>query len=65
MDKVKINICVRPYYHDVVETIERKPRFNKNNNKHYVTYKKQTHELKRGAGDVAYVIWIDEDDREK
>lgn len=65
MDKVKINICVRPYYHDVVDTIERKPRFNKTNNKHYVTYKRHTHELKHSAGDVNYVIWIDEDDREK
>jgi len=65
MDKVKINICVRPYYHDVVDTIERKPKFNKAHDKHYVTYKKKTYPLAKGVGQVPYVIWIEEDDREK
>ena len=59
MDKVKINVCVRPYFHDVVEEIVRKPKFSKVTNKHYVTYKKREYPLDK-SGDK-YVIWVKED----
>ena len=59
MDKVKISVSVRPYYHDVIDTIERKPTFNESTNKHYVSYKKKKFELdKRSDG---YFIWVDEE----
>lgn len=63
MDKVKIKVCVRPYFHDVIDTIERKPRFNKLENKHYVTYKKRSLPLVKSQD--TYVVWVEENDREK
>jgi hypothetical protein len=59
MEKVKINVCVRPYYHDVVETIERKPKHNKTSDTHSVTYKGSTFPLESRGGQ--YTIWVDED----
>ena len=59
MDKVKIYVAVRPYYHDVIATIERKPRYNAKNETHYVSYKKKKFTLdKRSDG---YFIWVDEE----
>ena len=63
MDKVDINVCVRPYYHDVVDTVTRKPKYDKLNDRHYVRYKGKDFTLNKGHGN--YVIWIEENDREK
>jgi len=63
MDKCEIKICVRPYYHDVVKVIERKPKFNKTNERHYARYLGKEYRLDRTNG--GFVIWIEEDDREK
>lgn len=59
MEKVDINVCVRPYVHDVVDTITRKPVYRKSVDKHYITYKKQSHPLVKTSG--GFVIWIDEE----
>lgn len=59
MESVKIDVCVRPYRHDVLKTIKRKPVYQKSNDRHVVTYNKVRHELKRdGQG---YLIWVDEE----
>ena len=63
MDKTEIKICVRPYYHDVVKTITRKPKYNKTTGNHYVRLNGRDIRLDKTSG--GYVIWIDEDDREK
>ncbi len=59
MEKVKIDVCVRPYYHDVIETITRKPKFNASKNKHFVRYKNETYPLIKGSGN--YIIWVDDE----
>lgn len=59
MDKIKISVCVRPYYHDVIDNIERKPKYNAKTETHYVSYKKKKFILdKQGDG---YFIWVDEE----
>jgi len=63
MEKQEIKICVRPYYHDVVKTITRKPKFNKTKDRHYIRLQGKDHRLDRTGG--GFVIWIEEDDREK
>ncbi len=60
MEKVKINVCVKPYYHDIVDTIVRKPTFNKRSGKHYVTYNKEKYEIRRNSGSSDYIIWVDD-----
>lgn len=57
MEKVKINVCVKPYYHDVIETIERKPKFNITKNKHFVRYKNKTYPLAKSSDN--YIIWVE------
>jgi len=62
MDKVDISVCVRPYYHDVVDKIKRKPVFNSKTQKHYVKYKNKKFDLdKRSEG---YYIWVDDNGEE-
>lgn len=63
MEKQEIKICVRPYYHDVVKTIVRKPKFNKTTERHYVRLNGRNITLDRSGG--GFVIWIEEDDREE
>jgi len=63
MEKVEIKFCVRPYYHDVVKKITRKPKHNKTLNKHFVRYNGQDYILQKSSD--GFVVWIDEDDREK
>ena len=63
MEKVKIDVCVRPYFHDVIDTVTRKPKYNKNHDKHYVRYKGKNFPIVKGHEN--YVIWIEENDREK
>ena len=59
MDKVNIKVCVRPYYHDVIDEVVRKPKFNKTANVHYITYKKYDYILyKMGEG---WHIWVEEE----
>ncbi len=58
MEKITIDVCVRPYYHDVVDTIVRKPKYNSNHNKHYVRYKNKDYVLVPGSSN--YVIWMEE-----
>jgi len=58
MEKVDVSVCIRPYVHDVVEKVKRKPKFK--SGKHYIRYKKEEHELHRTSG--GYVIWVNEDD---
>ena len=59
MEKVNIKVCVRPYYHDVIEEITRKPKFNKTNNHHFIKYKGEDFILHTHGGE--YNIWVDED----
>lgn len=63
MDKCEIKICVRPYYHDVVKTITRKPKYNKTSDRHFIRYNGKEYRLDRTS--EGFVIWIDEDDREE
>ena len=59
MKNIEISVSVRPYYHDVVDTITRKPKYDTKTDTHYVTYKKRKHTLdKRSNG---YFIWVDEE----
>lgn len=58
MDKIDISVCVRPYYHDVIDNIKRKPTYNSKTDKHYVKYNNKMFILdKRSEG---YYIWVDE-----
>jgi len=59
MDKVEIKVCIRPYYHDVVEEISRKPKYDKTNDRHYVTYKGKNHTIQKSGG--GYVLWVEDD----
>ena len=59
MERVEINICIRPYYHDVIDTIVRKPKFKKTTGKHYVSYKGKEYPLAGNKNN--YVVWMDED----
>jgi len=59
MDKQRIQVCVRPYFHDVIDTIERKPKFNKTADKHYVTYKGNDYSLVRNG--EGFIIWVEEE----
>jgi hypothetical protein len=58
MEKVKINVCVRPYFHDVVDTIERKPKFSKTADRHFVRYKGNDFSLVKNG--ESYIIWVEE-----
>jgi len=63
MEKQEIKFCVRPYLHDCIKTIERKPKYNKTTGKHSVTYLGKSYPLDRTS--AGFVVWIEEDDREK
>jgi hypothetical protein len=58
MEIQEIKVCVRPYYHDVVDTIKRKPKFSKREEKHYVTYKGKDYSLVKNEG--GFIIWVEE-----
>lgn len=59
MEKIKISVCVRPYYHDVIDNIERKPKYDSKTDTHYVSYKSKRCQLdKRSEG---YYIWVNEE----
>jgi hypothetical protein len=57
MEKVRINVCIRPYFHDIVDTIERKPKYNKTNDRHYIRYKGKDFTLERDGSN--YVVWVE------
>jgi len=52
-------VCVRPYFHDVVDTIERKPKFSKLNDSHYIRYKGKDFSLVKNG--ESYIIWVEEE----
>lgn len=59
MEKTEVTVCVRPYVHDVVDKITRKPTFKKSTGEHIVSYKGRKYPLANsGAG---YIIWVDEE----
>jgi hypothetical protein len=58
MEKVDIKVCVRPYFHDVVDEITRKPKFDKLNDRHYVRYKNRDHTLVKNGHE--FIIWIED-----
>lgn len=58
MEKVNVKVCVRPYFHDVIDEVVRKPKFSKAEDVHYITYKKRDYTLHRN--DEGYHIWVDE-----
>lgn len=62
MDKQEVKICVKPYYHDVVNVITRKPKFNKTKRRHYIRFKGKNIDLNKAGGE--FVMWVDEDDRD-
>lgn len=59
MERVTIKVCVRPYFHDVIDEIVRKPKFSAREGKHYVTYKGKDYSLVRNGSD--YIIWVVEE----
>lgn len=58
METVDIKVCVRPYYHDVVDEIRRKPKYSAKEDKHYITYKGRNHILVKNGN--AFVIWVED-----
>lgn len=59
MEKVTIKVCVRPYFHDVIDTIERKPKFDADKEKHYVRYNNKLYPLVKTVNQ--YVIWVEDE----
>ncbi|KFZ26311.1 MAG: hypothetical protein KQ78_01484 [Candidatus Izimaplasma bacterium HR2] len=57
MEKVDIKICVRPYVHDIIDEISRKPKFI--SGKHYIQYKNKRHLLTKTS--VGCVVWVDDE----
>lgn len=59
MESVMVDVCVRPYRHDIVDTVRRKPKYLKSRDVHVVKYKGVNYDLKRDSS--GYAIWIDEE----
>lgn len=57
MKRINVKVLLRPYFHDLVEVIERTPKTR--NGIRYVTYNKREYVLKQTATD-GYYIWIDD-----
>lgn len=57
MEKVDIKICIRPYAHDIIDEISRKPKFI--SGKHYIQYKNKKHITTKTA--IGWVVWVDDE----
>lgn len=60
MERTDVKVCVRPYVHQVIDEINRKPSFKKSTGEHFVTWKGSKYLLTNTG--VGYVIWVDEQD---
>lgn len=58
MQQVAIKVCRKPYAHDVIDEIVRKPKYNPKTHKHTVTYKTHSYILMNTS--VGYIIWVED-----
>lgn len=59
MEKLNVKVCVKPYFHDVIDEVARKPKYDKRLDKHFITYKSNAHELVKTKD--GYIIWVEEE----
>jgi len=59
MKSVDVFVCIRPYRHDVVDTIKRTPKFNAKKETHSVRYKNKDCVVVKTGGE--YILWLEEE----